>query len=368
MNPMGVLPLASMLASLAGRWFVIAVAASAPQGDAGAAAPTAKEQALMEHTCRLVQTGLAHDAYERCLEARLLSLRADFGPDLTRLSAASRAKIDAACSAAQASLGRDGYLDCLTGQLASLAARARAAVPAQGGAAPPGTDVAPVFEDSPPVSAQPSSFLSVRAAAVAAAGVVAAAALIFFGVRARRQRRACRGCGVRVDGSADLCSACRRDAAEAVRQAANERAEQRRAVEAEERRQQEGADRQRLGGARREEQEQQRRLDEERRAVEEAARREAIARREAEERRRVEAEAAGDADQSVFEPYAALGLPPGASDAEIRAAYEEARLKYDPEEVAHLGYDAKQHFARKWRAIERAYRTLAPEQSDRVIG
>jgi len=50
MNPIGVLPL------------VLALAASAPQPDAGAGVPTAKEQALMEHTCRLVQAGPSHDA------------------------------------------------------------------------------------------------------------------------------------------------------------------------------------------------------------------------------------------------------------------------------------------------------------------
>ena len=366
MNPTGVLALASMLATVAGRSLVIAAAAAAPQSDAGAAVPTAKEQALMEHACRLVQTGLAHDAYQRCLEARLLSLRADFGPDLTQLSAASRAKIDAACSPAQASLGHDGYLGCLTEQLASLAARARATVPAGGGAAPPATDVTPVVDDSPVVAEPEPTLLSVRTAAVAAAGVVAAAALVFFGVRARQRKRVlCRVCGVGVDGAADLCSACRRDAAEAVRQAANDRAGQRRAVEAEERRQQEEAEQQQVEGVRREQQEQQRRLDEERRAVEEAAAREAIARRDAEERRRVEAEPSCDADESAFDPYAALGLPQGAGDAEIRAAYEEARLKYDPAEVAHLGYDAKQHFARRWRAIERAYQLLAGSPASR---
>jgi hypothetical protein len=101
MNPIGVI--------------VIAVAASAPQTVVDAAVPSAKEQALMEHACRFVQAGAAHEAYGRCLEARLLSLRADFGPDLTRLSPSARASIDAACNPVQASRGRDGYLDCLTG-------------------------------------------------------------------------------------------------------------------------------------------------------------------------------------------------------------------------------------------------------------
>ena len=61
----------------------------------------------------------------------------------------------------------------------------------------------------------------------------------------------------------------------------------------------------------------------------------------------------------MFDPYAALGLPPGAGEEDVRAAYEEAKVKYDPELVADLGYDAKEHFKKKFRAVERAYRMLA---------
>jgi hypothetical protein len=359
MNPIGVLPFASMLASVAGRSLIVAVAASALPNTADVGVPTAKEQALMEHACRSVQAGAAHDAFDRCLEARLLSLRADFGRDLTRLSESARAKIDATCSPAQALRGRDGYLDCLSGQLASLAARARAMLPAQRGTAPPVSDAAPVSVDSPASGSQESSLLTVRTAAAAVAIVVVAGALVFFGMRARRVRHVCRVCGVGVDLSADLCPGCRHAAAEAIRRAANDRAEQRRAAEAEERRQQEEAGEQRREEQRRDEQEQRRRLDEERRAQEELARRDEIARGEAEERQRAAAAVSSDASESVFDPYLALGVAPGASDEEVRAAYEEAKVRYDPEEVAHLGYDAKQHFAVKSRAIERAYQMVA---------
>jgi hypothetical protein len=339
---------------------VIAVAASAPQTDVVAGVPSAKEQALMEHTCRAVQGGAAHEAYDRCLEARLLSLRADFGPDLTRLSAPTRAAIDAACAPAQVSRGREGYLDCLTGQLAALAARASAPRAAQGGTATPAIDAGPVSSDSPSFSSQESSLSRVGVASAAAAIAVVAGALVFFGVRARRGRRVCHACGVRVAGTADLCPACRHDAATAARQAASERAEQRRAAEAEERRRLEEAEEQRLEEQRRAADEQRRRLDEERRATaEEAARREATAARQAEERQRAEAAASRAADESTFDPYLTLGVAPGASDEEVRAAYEEAKAKYDPEEVAHLGDDARQHFAARSRAIERAYRMLA---------
>jgi len=84
-----------------------------------------------------------------------------------------------------------------------------------------------------------------------------------------------------------------------------------------------------------------------------------MARRAVEERQRAEAAASCDADDSGFDPYLALGVAPGIGGEELRAAYEDLKVKYDPEEVAHLGDDAKQHFAAKSRAIERAYQMLA---------
>jgi hypothetical protein len=354
----GVLSLASMLASLAGKSLVIAVATAAPANSADAGPPTPKEQALIEHTCRSVQVGLAHDAYDRCLEARLLALRADFGPDLTKLSASARSKIDAACSPDQA-LGRDQYIGCLSSQLMALSAsRVRATPPARAAA----ETVVPVDEAAVPVALAPDqpgwSSMTVGMAAVAVTLLLAAGALVLFRAKSRRAAPVCRVCGVGVPGTADLCTACRRDAAEAVRQATNQRAEQQRASEADERRRQEEAEVQRLEHLRRDEEQQRRRLEEARREQEEAARRDEVARRAAEERQRAEAAASCDADDSVFDPYLALGVAPGASDDELRAAYEEAKVKYDPEEVAHLGYDAKQHFAAKTRAIERAYQML----------
>jgi DnaJ-class molecular chaperone len=51
-------------------------------------------------------------------------------------------------------------------------------------------------------------------------------------------------------------------------------------------------------------------------------------------------------------------LPPDATIEAVRAAYEEARKKYDPDLVEHLGFDVKEHFAEKSRTVERAYRML----------
>ena len=168
-----------------------------------------------------------------------------------------------------------------------------------------------------------------------------------------------RVCGVRVPGSGDLCLPCRHEAAEAVRRAAGERAELQRAHEMEQRRHGEQEEEQRQAQRRREEEERLRRLDEKRRLEEEARRREEDLRTQAEELPRTRAAAECDADESIFDPYRALGLLPNAGGDEVRAAYEQARLKYDPDQVAHLGDDAQAHYAAKSRAVARAYRMLA---------
>ena len=69
----------------------------------------------------------------------------------------------------------------------------------------------------------------------------------------------------------------------------------------------------------------------------------------------------GDNGESAFDPYVVLGLGQKPSDDEVRAAFEKARSKYDPEEVAHLGADAQEHFAAKLRMAERAYQMLVGE-------
>ena len=47
---------------------------------------------------RRIQLVTEIDAHRQCLSARLLSLRADFGRDLGRLSGSDRRRIDAACA------------------------------------------------------------------------------------------------------------------------------------------------------------------------------------------------------------------------------------------------------------------------------
>jgi len=359
-------PVASMAASLVGQSLVFALG-TAPQptvGDADGATP--KEQALIERACPAPLTTAAFAAHERCLASRLLSLRADFGRDLSKLSVADRKKLDAACSPVQATQGREAYVGCLSQQLASLSAgrvRAPPSAPAEvtlpvPAAAPPSAapEAAPEPQERPLQSLQ-----LVTVALVAVTGVVA---FVLLGVKARRAKRVCRVCSVRVPAG-DLCAGCRREAAEAVRRTAAERVERERADDAEQRREREQADGLVQAQLRREEErlrglEEGRRLDEEARRRDEDARQREEDARQAADRERTQAAAGYDAPDSAFDPYAALGLPPDASGDDVRAAYQAARLKYDPDQVAHLGDDAQAHYAAKSRAAERAYQMLVP--------
>jgi len=365
---------ASMVAAFVGQSPVVALAVSPQVSAADAAPPTPKEQALMEHACRATQRpGAAHDAYEDCLAARLVSLRADFGTDLSRLSSSARGKIDAACSTANASLGREAYVSCLSGQLASLSAsRARTARPAapvtmlppQGAVMPSAALVITAPQEASLVSMKSGTLVLTALGAVTALGVVAA--VVVFGMKSsKRAPQVCRVCSTALPGTGDLCAACRHDAAEPLRRAAGERVERQRAEEAEQRQQRDQADQQRQDALRQEEDDRLRQLENQRRAEDEERRREEDARQEEAEARRQYAApppavsaTRSDEGESEFDPYLGLGLPPDATIEAVRAAYEEARKKYDPDLVEHLGFDVKEHFAEKSRTVERAYRML----------
>jgi preprotein translocase subunit Sec63 len=92
----------------------------------------------------------------------------------------------------------------------------------------------------------------------------------------------------------------------------------------------------------------------------ERARREEEARLEEQQRRREE-EARERSEYGLdeqFDPYAILGLPPDASRDSIDSAYEEARTKYDAEQVSHLSAEVQEHYKLKAQAVERAYQML----------
>ena len=322
--------------------------------------PTPIEQALMEHVCRVVPPGGApeSDRYLACLRAQLLALRTDFGQDLSRLSAAERRTVDAACNDVRTSSGREAYLTCLSGQLDLLRSRRNRGKPV-----PPPVVPAPPAESAasnpsvPAASPASSGFSGLLIGAfVLAVALMAGGAVLFL--KTRRVSHTCRVCGGEVAAAGDLCQKCRHEAAEAVRRAASERAEQQKAQEQAERRQKEQEAQDAEERLRKAQQDDEARLLQQQRQQEEEARKRAD-----EDRRRQEEEerarhTAADVPDEEFDPYAVLEVPRGASQDDIRAAYDQAKAKCDPALVSHLGYEVREHFEAKLQAIERAFQML----------
>ena len=336
----------------------LSVGLRAEAADRDGASPI--EQALIERACSTAASGaLGSDRHEECLQTRLVSLRADFGNDLSKLSGAERRKIDSACGPIRASRGREAYLDCLGQQLAVIQARlsrSRAATSETPAPAVASID-APVATPVPPArNLTATSYLIWLAVTLTTAGT--AALVVLQLTRLRRARRVCKVCGTRVGESGDLCPACRHVAAETLRSAATERAERQRAQEDQERRQRERDEEQRLQQARE--------AEDERLRQEELARRtdEAAHGPDDETRRHAEAaepprRAAADEEDVVFDPYAILGVAKDTSPDAIRVAYEQAKSKYDLEQVADLGFEVKQHYIARAEAVDRAFQMLA---------
>src|ERR1700682_5382596 len=146
-------PLPLSVWSLMALFTVTALGAGLQGGTSDPDGATAIEQALIEHACSATPTAGAPetDAYQECLGAQLLSLRADLGRDLSRLSASERRTLDSVCSGVRAA-GREAYLECLSTRLASLRDRRRSAAPApaQGTALAPSSVSAPSTSPAPP--------------------------------------------------------------------------------------------------------------------------------------------------------------------------------------------------------------------------
>jgi hypothetical protein len=366
--------MASSLASsgVLGSSLMFAMAAAPQPAPVDAGPPSAIEQALIERACTGTQSFGANgeNANAQCLEARLLALRSEFGRDLSRLSTAERRKLDSTCSRFQTARGRETYLDCLQAELASLSARRN-----RGNVSAAAETVAAAATGSTPSDAASSSPLPAPSSSSSPLGwmiailVVVAGAIagVVFTVKSRQVRHTCRACNIPVPGPGDLCPTCRHDAAEALRRAAAERDERQRAQEEGERRQRDEAEAQRQQKERVEEEARVRRLEEVRLRDEARAREEATLQQEEDARRRQieklqpEPNSRCDEGESTFDPYAVLGLSSSATDEQVRAAFEAARSRYDPEQVAHLGDDVQTHYAAKSRAAERAYRMLAGE-------
>lgn len=61
---------------------------------------------------------------------------------------------------------------------------------------------------------------------------------------------------------------------------------------------------------------------------------------------------------SKKDPYTVLGLSPGASREEIKAAYRRLAAKYHPDKVAHLGEEFRKLAEQRFKEIQDAYQQL----------
>jgi DnaJ-domain-containing protein 1 len=351
----------SLLGTLMASIAVFAVGMGPQVDRPDAEVPTAIERALMERACVATETVSAEShAHQRCLDAKLLSLRSDFGRDLNQLSGPDRRRIDAACSRLRASDQREAYLDCLSAQLTAVhnrQNRGKAPIPEEAvvasGTTPESAALAVSLQ-----TPQASSWV-VALVGGSAAGLLIVGGVAFVALKSRRTTHPCRVCGVAVADS-DLCPTCRHEAAEALRRAAGERAQAQKALEEEERRQRESEAEERGQKARDEEEARLRELE--------------LARQRQEEeelRRQVQATVRVPAvpsplsveETDVFDPYVVLGVPSEAGPDAIRAAYQQAMTRYDPQLVEFLGDEAQAHFKTKAQSIERAYQILSGAQA-----
>ena len=219
--------------ALAAALLVCAADAAAQPVAVDGGAPSPIEQALMEHACRTPgQAMRGAELYDACLQGQLTALRADFGPDLKRLSNAERRGIDVACTAIRTDRGRDEYVACLSEQLAALRAKRAGteAASAPAAAAGPAVDAVadstvttPIPPSSDPASpGSPLTWIALAAVVLAGAGGGLAYGLVYMKRPKRPALTLCRQCGADVVGAGDLCASCRHEAAEAQRRAVSD--------------------------------------------------------------------------------------------------------------------------------------------------
>ncbi|MGM0454359.1 MAG: DnaJ domain-containing protein [Thermodesulfobacteriota bacterium] len=70
----------------------------------------------------------------------------------------------------------------------------------------------------------------------------------------------------------------------------------------------------------------------------------------------------GRQQTGALDPYAVLGLKPGASKEEIHAAYRKLAHQYHPDKVSHLGEEFQDMARQKFVEIQEAYEKLTGKQ------
>ena len=70
--------------------------------------------------------------------------------------------------------------------------------------------------------------------------------------------------------------------------------------------------------------------------------------------------AAGSRSGDHLDPYTTLGVAPGASKEEIKAAYRRLAAQYHPDKVQHLGEDFQKMAEARFKEIQQAYDELNP--------
>lgn len=372
---------------------------AAAQGSSSSVTPTPLEQAVMEHNCRVPgQAMLPADLLEVCLRDQLTYLRAEFGKDLRKLSAGERGAIDRACSALRVERGRDEYVACLSDRLTRVTRARGRAVPsvptavANAAGAPTlasGSPEMPVGDTSGPATSDPlpaetSDHANGNSLATWLGGlVVVLCGVGAWGLMARRRPKAalafCRVCGEPAQRG-DLCATCRHEAADAQRRAAAERPEAPSSTPNDHARRPEvqtggvaraeatvtapAADMASTATTQAAQLTQAQALESRRREQEQTVQariereREEARAQEAERRRWQQAAAAAIAEESPIDPRSVLGVGADATPEQIHAAYEQAKQKYSPDLVSHLGSELQDLYRTKAQAVERAYQLL----------
>ena len=335
----------------------IALAAGVQAGTPEPAIPTTIERGILDRACRASIE--QPDVNERCRDEKLVALRSDFGKDLAKVTAADRQRVDETCTPLlkdAALKGRAPYLDCTVEQLTAISRNRRKggnAFAAVMAALPVASDASPV--QTPSASPRPSG-MSMPTMIVATLGVVAVGGgIAFVAMRSKKPAmRQCRTCGVAVPDS-DLCANCRREAAEALRRSKAERAEQQRqAVEEVRRDQERDSARAEQAKLREAEAARVRAYDEQRERDHAAKITEAVAPTAPEP-----PPAPSGYEEESTDPYVILGVKADAAPDAIRAAYDQAKKKYDPDLVGHLSEEVQSHYRAKSEAVEKAFQALS---------